>query len=159
MAASCGRLKSSKRSADTPIMGRNALLIPALLIAIVASVSPVGCDALGGGTEFVAKRAEFGKWEDKRPSGSIIKHDMLIVEEPRAFGSQGAPLGLYVVTTSGRMAARIDDIVSDRLPSNRGMKMNFSVGDPVEVRIEKVVDGGKRELVFEARASFLEAYR
>ena len=74
-------------------------------------------------------------------------------------GEQGAPLGLYVVTTSGRMAAKIDDIVSDRLPSNRGMKMNFSVGDPVEVRIEKVVEGGKRELVFEARASYLEAYR
>ena len=57
------------------------------------------------------------------------------------------------------MAAKIDDIVSDRLPSNRGMKMNFSVGDPVEVRIEKIVEGGKRELVFEARASFLEVYR
>ena len=140
-------------------MGRNALLIPALLIAIVASLNPMGCGGSAGGTEFIAKRAEFGKWEDKRPSGSIIKHDMLIVEEPRAPSSQGAPLGSFVVTTTGRMAAKIDDIISDRVPSNRGMKLNFSVGDPVEVRIEKVVEGGKRELVFEARASFLEAYR
>ncbi|MEY3142193.1 MAG: hypothetical protein RLY21_686 [Planctomycetota bacterium] len=140
-------------------MGRKALSIVILLLAIAAGLFPVGCDGLGAGSVFIAKRVSFGKWEDKRPSGSIIMHDMLILEEPRAYGSQGAPLGLYVVTTSGRMASKIDDVVSDRIPSTRGLKMNFAVGDPVSVRVEKVVEGGKRELVREARASFLEIYR
>lgn len=133
--------------------------ILALLFALVASLTPVGCDGLSGGSEFVAKGASFGKWEDKRPSGSIIMHDMLILTEPREFGSQGAPLGLYVVTTTGRMASKIDDIVTDRVPTNPGVRMNFAVGDPVSVRIEKVVEGGKRQFVREVRASFLEVTR
>lgn len=119
----------------------------------------VGCDGQGGGTEFVAKRAHFGKWEDKRESGSIIMHDMLVLEEPREFGSQGAPLGFYVVTTRGTMAGKIDAVVTDKVPSMRGMQMYFAVGTPIDVRVEKVVDGGKRVLVHEGRASYLEITR
>jgi hypothetical protein len=57
------------------------------------------------------------------------------------------------------MASKLDDIVSDRLPSTRGVKMNFAVGRTIPVRIEKVLDGGKRQLVREGRAAFLEVTR
>lgn len=140
-------------------MGCKFIQLLGALLVLALGLSPVGCDGMGGGTEFVAKAARFSKWEDKRPSGSIIMHDMLVMEDPRAYGSQGAPLGFYVVTTSSRMASKIDDIVSDRIPSTKGVRMNFAIGDPVNVRVEKVVAGGKRELVREARASFLEVTR
>lgn len=140
-------------------MRRTAFSIFAILIAVLSSLSPVGCDGLASGSQFIAKTASFGKWEDKRPSGSIIMHDMLIVTEPREYGTQGAPLGLFVVTTQGRMAAKLDEIVTGRIPSTRGLRMNFAVGDPVSVRIEKVVEGGKRQLVRESRAAFLEVTR
>lgn len=129
------------------------------ILALVACLSPVGCDGSSGRMQFVAKRVSFGKWEDKRESGSIIMHDMLIVEDPREYGPRGAPLGLYVVTTEGRLASKLDDIVSDRVPTTRGVKMNFAVGNPVMVRVEKMLDGGKRELVKEGRAAFLEVTR
>lgn len=140
-------------------MGRLSFSILAFAIAALLALMPAACGGLSGDVEFVAKGARLGKWEDKRSSGSIINHDMLILDEPRAFGSEGAPLGLYVVTTRGSMAAKIDDIVNDRLPSMRGQRMNFAVGSPIAVKIEKVVAGGKRELVLERRASFLEVTR
>ena len=151
--------KAPMERVDDPNMGRKVLSILALLAAILVSLSPVGCDAMAGGTQFVAKAASFGKWEDKRPSGSIIMHDMLILTEPREYGSQGAPLGFYVVTTSSRMASKINEVVTDRIPSARGLRMNFAIGDPVAVRIEKVVEGGKRQLVRDSRAAFLEITR
>lgn len=136
-------------------LSRHLALVPILAMWFCI----VGCDGLNGGTEFVAKAARFGKWEDKRPSGSIIMHDMLVLEEPREFGSQGAPLGFYVVTTRGTMAGKIDGVVTDKIPSMRGMRMHFAVGTPVQVRVERVVDGGKRVLVHEGRASYLEITR
>ena len=140
-------------------MGCSLLRRLALVAFMMIGVVVAGCDGSSSGTEFVVKAARFGKWEDKRSSGSIIMHDMLILEEPREFGSQGAPLGFYVVTTQGTMAGKIDGIVTDKIPSMRGMRMHFAVGNPVEVRVEKVVDGGKRVLVHEGRASYLEVTR
>lgn len=141
-----------------------AELLPSLRSTILAVAAAVcflgsGCDGSSGSMEFVAKRASFGKWEDKRDTGSIIMHDMLIVEEPRAYGPRGGPLGFYVITTQGRMASKLDDIVSDRIPTNRGVKMNFAVGNTIPVRIEKVLDGGERQLIHEGRAAFLEVTR
>jgi hypothetical protein len=39
------------------------------------------------------------------------------------------------------------------------MRMHFAVGRPVDIRVEKVVAGGKRMLVHEGRASYLEITR
>ena len=130
-----------------------------LVFVAAACLGGVGCDGVGGQSEFVAKKASFGKWEDKRESGSIIMHDMLIIEDPRPYGPRGGPLGFYIITTEGRMASKLDDIVSGRIPTNAGVKMNFAVGNTIPVRIEKVLDGGKRQLVREGRAAFLEVTR
>ena len=140
-------------------MGRKELSILSLALAMTAGACSVGCDGVGQGSEFIAKGASFGRWEDKRASGSIIMHDMLILTEPRESGSEGAPLGFYVVTTQGTMASKLDDIVMDRVPSMRGVTMNFAVGAPVSVKVERVIEGGKRQLVREGRASFLEVTR
>lgn len=130
-----------------------------LLAGIGVTCVLASCDDMVGGTAFLAKSAHIGKWEDKRPSGSIIMHDMLVIDQPRAVDSQGAPLGAYVITTTGAMAAKIEDVISDRLPAAPGARLNFAVGNPVEVRIQKVLEGGKREAVGEARAAFLEITR
>jgi hypothetical protein len=135
-----------------------SLTIRTLLVAAgVACCS--SCGDTFEGVRFLAKSAHMGKWADKRPSGSIIMQDMLFLEAPRSIDPNRIPLGSFVVTTSGRMATKIDDVVSDRIPVNQGTKLNFAVGDAAEVRIEKAVGLGKLEPVSVARASFIEIIR
>ena len=71
-----------------------------------------GCDPGFGGDEYVARQASFGKWADKRPSGSIIMHDMLILDEPMPMLDKNAVLGAYVITTNGPLSGKIEDIVT-----------------------------------------------
>lgn len=144
---------------DLPDMERHSPNFLRATIATAALVIAIGCGDGSDGSRFVAKGAHMGKWEDKRASGSIIMHEMLVVEEPALEGSQGAPTGSYIVTTVGPMASKINDVVTDKIPANRGMRMNFAVGNPVDVKIERMREGGKVELVKKGRASFLEIVR
>jgi hypothetical protein len=118
-----------------------------------------GCDRGSGGDEYVARQASFGKWADKRPSGSIIMHDMLVLDEPMPMLDKNAVLGAYVVTTSGPISGKIEDIVNDRMPVNKGFQLNFAFPEQLTVRIEIIREGGARELVAEKRVSFLEVIR
>ena len=118
-----------------------------------------GCERGAGGDEYVARHASFGKWADKRPSGSIIMHDMLVLDEPMPMLDKNAVLGAYVVTTSGPISGKIEDIVNDRMPVNKGFQLNFAFPEQMTVRIEIIRDGGARELVAEKRVSFLEVIR
>jgi hypothetical protein len=68
-------------------------------------------------------------------------------------------MGSYVITATGSMSRKIDDVLNDRLPSMSGMKLNFAFESQASVRIERVVAEGRRELVGEKRVSFLEIVR
>lgn len=135
------------------------------LFAFVAGFA-AGCDsssgALGslfaktGGESFVARRAALAVWFDRRPSGSIIKHGLLVLDSPeRASGSQGGQ-GKFVVTAAPAVFRKVDDILGNRLPSQKGIPLTFAIGEPVPVRIERIGPRGSRELVEEGRVAFLE---
>ena len=127
------------------------------LLCVAGALS--GCDSGTTGDEFVAHHASFGKWADKRPSGSVIMHDMLVLDEPMPMLGKNAVLGAYVVTTNGPISGKIEDIVNDRIPVNKGFQLNFAFPEQMTVRIEVIRDGGARELVAEKRVSFLEVIR
>jgi hypothetical protein len=127
------------------------------LLCVAGALS--GCDSGTTGDEFVAHHASFGKWADKRPSGSVIMHDMLVLDEPMPMAERNAVLGAYVVTTNGPISGKIEDIVNDRIPVNKGFQLNFAFPEQMTVRIEVIRDGGARELVAEKRVSFLEVIR
>jgi hypothetical protein len=118
-----------------------------------------GCDRGASGDQYVARHASFGKWADKRSSGSIIMHDMLVLDEPMPMVGKNAVLGAYVITTNGPISGKLDDIVNDRMPVNKGFQLNFAFSEQMTVRIEVIRDGGARELVAEKRVSFLEVVR
>jgi hypothetical protein len=138
-------------------MHRGIALTLFCLLSLAGALS--GCDRGGTGDEYVARHASFGKWADKRPSGSIIMHDMLVLDEPMPMVGKNAVLGAYVVTTSGPISGKLEDIVNDRLPVNKGFQLNFAFPEQMTVRIEVIRDGGSRELVAEKRVSFLEVIR
>ena len=127
------------------------------LLCVAGALS--GCDSGTTGDGFVAHHASFGKWADKRPSGSVIMHDMLVLDEPMPMAERNAVLGAYVVTTNGPISGKIEDIVNDRIPVNKGFQLNFAFPEQMTVRIEVIRDGGARELVAEKRVSFLEVIR
>jgi hypothetical protein len=145
---------------------RACALVAALgLFAVVAGLA-TGCDSssggLGslfartGGESFVARRASFAIWYDRRPSGSIIKHGLLVLDSPeRVSGAQGGQ-GKYFVTAAPAVYRKIDDVLGNRLPVQKGIPLTFAVGEPVPVRIERIGPRGSRELVQEGRVAFLE---
>lgn len=127
--------------------------------ALLAVISLSSCGRAESGDAYVARTASFKKWEDKRPSGSIIMHDMLVLDRPKPMLDRNAVLGAYVVTVSGKVSQKIDDVLNDRIPSMAGIQMNFAFQDQVTVRIERVTNGGEREFVDQKNVSFLEIVR
>ncbi|MBI1302437.1 MAG: hypothetical protein GC172_01395 [Phycisphaera sp.] len=145
---------------------RALALAAALGLAALVAGFATGCDSsaggLGalfartGGESFVARRAALAIWYDKRPSGSIIKHGLLVLDSPaRASGSYGGE-GKYLVTAAPAVFRKIDDVLGNRLPVQKGIPLTFAVGEPAPVRIERIGPRGSRELVQEGRVAFLE---
>ena len=106
--------------------------------------------------EIYANAASFGKWIDKRPR-SQITHGMLVIDGPKPSQHYFPPNSTVVITTTSEtIADRADDIARDAHGLPKGMKTNYALGTTVDVRIERIVEGGKREFVDESRVSFLE---
>ena len=135
------------------------------LFALVAGFAP-GCDsssgALGslfaktGGQSFVSRGAALAIWYDKRPSGSIIKHGLLVLDSPERSSGGQSGIGKYFVTAAPAVFRKIDDVLGNRLPVQKGIPLTFALGEPVPVRIERIGPRGSRELVQEGRVAFLE---
>jgi len=157
---------------------------PLLRLAVVAVVCLAGCgrsgdgapstriDATDGEWSFVAHEASIGAWTDRRPSGSTIRHEMLVLERPSRASSTAegddpatgqAPaddLSRFIVTTSSpALDDRLSAILAGRIPVKQGMRANFALGSSAPVRIERIRPNGARELVAETRVSFLEIER
>jgi hypothetical protein len=109
---------------------------------------------------FYANEASLGVWIDKRPSGSLIRHGMLVVREPR-LPSRDEPRGgrLEIISLGPELQDKVEAIIADRIPIAAGMKTNFALGRTVPVRIERVDAEGERTLVAEGRVAFLELTR
>jgi len=106
--------------------------------------------------EIYADGAGFAKWVDKRPR-SQITHGMLVIDGPKERKNYYPPNSTVVITTtSDTIARKADELVTDAIPVPKGMKTNYALGTTVDVRIERVVDGGRRELIEEGRVSFVE---
>jgi len=135
------------------------------LFALVAGFA-AGCDsssgALGslfaktGGESFVSRRAALAVWFDKRPSGSIIKHGLLVLDSPERSSGALSGQGKFLVTAAPAIFRKVDDVLGNRLPVQKGIPLTFAIGEPVPVRIERIGPRGSRELVQEGRVAFLE---
>lgn len=109
---------------------------------------------------FYSNAAKLGAWIDKRPSGSIIRHGMLIVDEPRLPSRDEPRGGRIEITSQGpELQQMVEDIIADRIPISAGMKTHFALGRTVPVRIESVDAEGVRTVVEEGRVAFLELKR
>jgi hypothetical protein len=110
--------------------------------------------------EFFAGEASMGKWIDERPSGSVIRHGMLIVHEPEVASTNSRPRGRFIITSTGpELQTKISDIVADRIPIAAGLTTNFALGRAIQIRIERADVNGHRELVHEGPVAFLELTR
>ena len=106
--------------------------------------------------EIFASSASFGTWIDKRPKGQIT-HGKLIIDGPKPRASYFPPGSTVVVTTmSDLVAAKAEELSAGTLKVPEGMVTNYAIGRTVTVKIERIVQGGVRELVDEQRVSFLE---
>jgi len=106
--------------------------------------------------EIFADSASFSKWIDRRAK-SQITHGMLVIDCPKAPQAYFVPNSTFVVTTTSEVIAEKCEAVARgdyRLP--KGTRTNYAVGGTVDVRIERIVEGGRREFVGENRVSFLE---
>ena len=109
--------------------------------------------------EIYADAASFGKWIDKRPR-SQITHGMLVIEGPKERRNYFPPNSTVVVTTtSDTIADKANELATDTLRVPAGMKTNYALGTTVDVRIERIGEGGKRTLLDESRVSFLEVVK
>jgi hypothetical protein len=82
---------------------------------------------------------------------------MLVIDHPKAAQSYFAPNTTVVITTTSDVIAEKAEAIARgdyRLP--KGTKTNFAIGGTVDVRIERIIEDGKRVLVAENRVSFLE---
>ncbi len=70
-------------------------------------------------------------------------------------GAQGGQ-GKYFVTAAPAVYRKIDEVLGNRLPVQKGIPLTFAVGEPVPVRIERIGPRGSREFVQEGRVAFLE---
>ncbi len=110
--------------------------------------------------EFFAQNASIGSWIDKRPSGSEIRHAMLVIEEPEVPAAQRQPQGRFAIISQGpELHTKITDIIADRIPIAADMKTNFALGRAVHIRIEQIDPEGKRQVIHEGSVSFLELTR
>jgi hypothetical protein len=146
-------------------------------VAVVATVlagcgvSPWEQDPLDGrgGSALASDRAErsftvgaasIGEWVDRRPSGSVIRHGMLILDDPALeTGPRAGRTAVVVTVPGGALYDKMADVVSDRIPVMAGMRTNFAIGVVTPVRIERVSSSGARETIAEGRVSFLEIVR
>jgi hypothetical protein len=106
--------------------------------------------------EIYAEAASFGKWIDKRAK-SQITHGMLVIDHPKSAQSYFVPNSTVVITTTSDVIADKSAAIARgdyRLP--KGTKTNYAIGGTVDVRIERIIEDGKRVLVGENRVSFLE---
>jgi len=106
--------------------------------------------------EVYADAASLGKWIDKRPR-SQITHGMLVIDHPKSAQSYFVPNSTVVITTTSDVIADKSAAIARgdyRLP--KGTKTNYAIGGTVDVRIERIIEDGKRVLVGENRVSFLE---
>ena len=106
--------------------------------------------------EVYADAANFGTWIDKRAKAQIT-HGMLVIDHPKAAQSYFVPNTTVVITTTSDVIAEKAEAIARgnyRLP--KGTKTNFAIGGTVDVRIERIIEDGKRVLVAENRVSFLE---
>ena len=157
-----------------PACGKN---FAAAIVAVMCAWSLTACDASpweqGPSVQtvanerdravvrvFYANAATVGAWIDKRPSGSMIRHGMLIVDEPR-LPSRDEPRGgrIEIISQGPELQKKVEDIIADRIPIAAGMKTHFALGRTVPVRIERVDAEGVRTVVGEGRVAFLELKR
>lgn len=106
--------------------------------------------------EIFADSGRFSKWLDKRAK-SQITHGMLVIDCPKAQQAYFIPNSTVVITTTSDVIAEKAEAIARgdyRLP--KGTRTNYAIGGTVDVRIERIVEGGKREFVGEDRVSFLE---
>lgn len=108
---------------------------------------------------FSAESASIGEWRDERSSGLVIRHGMLVVDDPRLATGPTGGRSAIVVTGGGALYRKVRDILEDRVPVASGMKTNFALGETVSVKIERVEPDGRRETIGEGRVSFLELVR
>ncbi|MFM7261935.1 MAG: hypothetical protein ACKO3W_15195 [bacterium] len=109
---------------------------------------------------FYVEKASLDVWVDERPSGSIIRHGMLVVRKPRLPSEDEPSSGrIEVISTGPELHTKVADIVADRIPIAAGMKTNFALGRAVPVRVEYVDARGDRTLLAEGRVAFLELTR
>lgn len=109
--------------------------------------------------EIFADSASLGTWIDKRPR-SQITHGMLVIEGPKERKTYYPPNSTVVITTrSDTIAHKADELVTDALPVPKGMKTNYALGTTFDVRIERLLEGGRRETIEEGRVSFVELVR
>ena len=104
----------------------------------------------------MSRGAALAIWYDKRPSGSIIKHGLLVLDSPEWWSGGQSGIGRYFVTAAPAVFRKIDDVLGNRLPVQKGIPLIFALGEPVPVRIERIGPRGSRELVQEGRVAFLE---
>lgn len=179
------------RESSTSDVRRAVPRLPVLaLVGLTGTAHLAGCggqaegapsariDATDGEWSFRAHEASIGAWTDRRPSGSTIRHEMLVLERPskvawpldaggededRGPAKGGAPaedLSRFIVTTSSpTLDDRLSAILAGRIPVKQGMRANFALGSSAPVRIERIRPNGARELVAETRVSFLEIER
>lgn len=151
----------------TAVRTLRASLAAAALLIGGCGISPWEQDALpgrtvdlGGERHFIAASASIGEWVDRRPSGSVIRHGMLVLDDPSLAEGPAPGRSVVVVTLpAGPLYDKVADVVSDRIPVMAGMRTNFATGIVTPVRIERVHSSGLREPIAEGRASFLEIVR
>lgn len=145
--------------------GRAALAVLAIACLPGCGVSPWEQDESGTvaaestAQVFSAESASIGEWRDERPSGLVIRHGMLVVDDPRLATGPTGGRSAIVVTGGGGLYRKVRDIIEDRIPVSAGMKTNFALGETVSVKIERVEPDGRRETIDEGRVSFLELVR
>lgn len=163
------------RSARPPHARTRALAITGMTFAFAAfALVSAGCTRSAGEPisaaprphgssdegRFRAQAASIGAWSDRRPSGTTIHHDMLVIERPAEASEFNSERSGFLVTTTNRaLDGRIREVLEGRTPVRRGTRANFALPQSAPVRIERVLPNGRRELVAETRVSFLEIER
>ncbi|MDI9404463.1 MAG: hypothetical protein QM516_11380 [Limnohabitans sp.] len=105
----------------------------------------------------VVEDARLSTWEDKRPSGSIIRHGMLVVRTARIPDARDLRSArLEVISEGAELRTKIADITSDRIPVGPKMTTHFALGRSIPVRIERVDPAGNRTRLASGNVAFLE---
>lgn len=105
----------------------------------------------------VVEDARLGTWKDKRPSGSIIQHGMLILRDARIPDARDLRSSrVEVISQGSELERKIADITSDRIPIGPKTTAHFALGRSIPVRIERVDASGQRTTLASGNVAFLE---